>query len=256
MRSVRRFLKKQDDYGHPVTINYKGEDKYQTAWGAFLTILQKIFILVVAVFGLVDLFAFKDPNITQFSIFDKRTDDVEFNFGEMHGGFYFGFFNPTSFSYSAFERYLDVSILQVEIDEGEIFPTDIEISVDQFTQENFPAQFKNQFFTVAFLQYGPIYSSKDLDKLVLKNTKVAVKSKLINIIISQCNEAKVALGCASETERAEFLEQHSLSFFRNQNFIDYEKFDGLPLEQIPYDMFVIKLSETEYVLKELTMIET
>ena len=110
MRSVRAFLKKQDGYGHPVTINYKGENRYQTVWGAFLTLVQKIFILVIAAIGLIDLCTFKDPNITQYSIFDKREDGVEVNFGEKHGGFYFGFLHNTLGGYSAFDGYVDVSI--------------------------------------------------------------------------------------------------------------------------------------------------
>ena len=88
--SLGKFLKKQDAFGQAVTINYKGEDVYTTTWGAFLTLVQKIFILVVAMIGMLDLFAYKDPNITQYSIFDKRSDNQEFNFEENYGGFIIG----------------------------------------------------------------------------------------------------------------------------------------------------------------------
>ena len=57
-----------------MTLNYKGEDMYNTEWGAFLTIAQKIFIFVIAIMGILDMFAYKDPSVTQYSIFDKRED--------------------------------------------------------------------------------------------------------------------------------------------------------------------------------------
>ena len=89
MRSLGEFVKKQDAFGYAVTLNYKGEDMYKTMWGAILTLAQMTFILVVAVIGVMDLVAFKDPNITQYRIFDKRDDNTELSFSELHGGFFF-----------------------------------------------------------------------------------------------------------------------------------------------------------------------
>mgnify|MGYP000987909821 CR=1 FL=1 len=63
MKSVGEFLKRQDAFGQAVTLNYKGEDVYNTKWGAFLTLAQKIFILIVAIIGVLDLLNYKDPNI-------------------------------------------------------------------------------------------------------------------------------------------------------------------------------------------------
>ena len=89
MKRFGKFLKEQDAFGHPVTINFSGEDNFKTAWGALLTLMQKGFILVVTILGVIDLFNYRDPNITQYSIFDKRTDGAEINFGQNYGGFIF-----------------------------------------------------------------------------------------------------------------------------------------------------------------------
>ena len=43
--------------------------------------------------GVVDLFNYKDPSITQYKIYDKRLDGTELNFGENYGGFLFGIQN-------------------------------------------------------------------------------------------------------------------------------------------------------------------
>ena len=95
LTSFSDFLKGQDVFGHPVTINYRGEDAYNTAWGAFLTIVQKVFILVIAVMGVLDLLAYKDPNIVQYTIYDKRNDDSELNLAENKGGFIFAIGNDS-----------------------------------------------------------------------------------------------------------------------------------------------------------------
>ena len=74
-KSIGEFLRKQDAFGHAVTINYRGDENYRTMWGAFLTLLQKVFILVVSIGGLIDLFSFKDPKIIQYAMFDDRKND-------------------------------------------------------------------------------------------------------------------------------------------------------------------------------------
>ena len=48
---------------------------------------------MVAATGVIDLFNYKDPSITQYKIYDKRQDDQEINFGENYGGFLFGLLN-------------------------------------------------------------------------------------------------------------------------------------------------------------------
>ena len=50
---------------------------------------------------------------------------------------------------------------------------DTGISVDAITRENFPAEYENQLSNPAFAELGTIYSSKDLNRLVLKNAKFA-----------------------------------------------------------------------------------
>ena len=37
MKKFVEFLKKQDAFGHAVTINYRGDEKYRTVCGATLT---------------------------------------------------------------------------------------------------------------------------------------------------------------------------------------------------------------------------
>ena len=92
MNKFGAFLKRQDAFGEPVTINYKGDASYNTIFGGTLTLFENFFIIVVAILGLIELMAYKDPNVTQFKIYDARENGKEFNFGEHHGNFLFALY--------------------------------------------------------------------------------------------------------------------------------------------------------------------
>ena len=104
--------------------------------------LPKIFILVVAVVGLIDLINFKDPNIIQYTVFDSRIDPEEINFGQNYGGFIFGIFDGEGEGKADGYSKLDpaygkfVLEMQEEVDEEETTITSL--SIDEFTKENFP----------------------------------------------------------------------------------------------------------------------
>ena len=66
-------------------------------------------LLVVAIEGLLSLTSTKVPSIHQYSVFDKRNDDKEFNFGESYGGFLFGLYDGGIFRQIPIDpRYLRV----------------------------------------------------------------------------------------------------------------------------------------------------
>ena len=147
MKQIGEFLKRQDAFGQPISINYRGEERYNTVWGAVLTLAQKIFILIVAVIGVIDLFAYKDPNITQFKIFDKRNDDTVINLAENHAMFLIGFFematieDPTIPSFVKIDpQYGRIELSQV-IEDLPDNPKYEQVSLDLFTRENFPNEF-------------------------------------------------------------------------------------------------------------------
>ena len=131
MKKFGKFLKKLDAFGHAVTINYRGDEMYKTVWGAMLTLMQKSFILVVTIIGVFDLFNYREPKITQYTIFDKRNDGKEINFGENYGSFVFGLhdlfdkFQPIDARYGYFELVLAEYT-------GEI-KRETKLSIDEYT---------------------------------------------------------------------------------------------------------------------------
>ena len=99
-------------------------------------------------------------------------------------------------------RYLNVAIVQVLQIEGLTSLADTSISVDLFTKENFPQEFEDDIFDRDFTQASVLYSSRDLNKLVLKNGKLSQSCKNIRFTLGPCDQQSLAQGeeCASQEE--------------------------------------------------------
>ena len=67
MSSFLPFLKNQDVFGEPVTVNYNGDATFKTWIGALSSIAIKTFIIIFATTQVIDLFNYQDPQITQVS---------------------------------------------------------------------------------------------------------------------------------------------------------------------------------------------
>ena len=93
MKSVRNYLVSLDSFGEPISVNYKGETSFKTCLGALATIALKTFVLIYASVMLLELAEYKDPDITQYTVYEPRTDGEEINFGEGLGTLGFSFQN-------------------------------------------------------------------------------------------------------------------------------------------------------------------
>ena len=58
-----KFFLARDMLGHPITINYKGEDTYKTNIGAFLSIGVQVMVLIFLAMKVIALIEMSDPNI-------------------------------------------------------------------------------------------------------------------------------------------------------------------------------------------------
>ena len=167
MKRLGGLLRRQDAFGEPITINYRGETTFTTMLGAIVSFAEKVFILVVAVMGLIDLFTYKDPNITQYSIYDSRQDNKEYNFKEANGSLLFGIFHEKD------EKYVDLDPRYGRMRMGQrttkwnddlSYDTDImDVSVDRLTRENFPNEyevFMDDISDEMASLLGPVYLTK------------------------------------------------------------------------------------------------
>ncbi len=74
MKSILSYIVSVDSFGEPISVNYKGDSSYKTLIGALATIVLKTFVLVYASIQLIGLFEYADPDITQYVIYEPRTD--------------------------------------------------------------------------------------------------------------------------------------------------------------------------------------
>ena len=64
-----KFITSFDVFGEPVSLNYNGESSFKTLIGAFFTVLIKLFLIDYVTGELIDLFGYKNPQITIVSLF-------------------------------------------------------------------------------------------------------------------------------------------------------------------------------------------
>ena len=85
-----------DLFGNAIQLNYKGKTSYKTRLGTFITIGMATFILFFGLYSLIEIYEYKNPQITQFAIYEKRYESESFNFGESYGAITFGFQDPST----------------------------------------------------------------------------------------------------------------------------------------------------------------
>ena len=65
--SVGNQLRGFDTFGHPIHVNFKGDESYNTRMGGVLTIVVLGFTLTQIVISLLKIVTMNDPDITEFS---------------------------------------------------------------------------------------------------------------------------------------------------------------------------------------------
>ena len=85
VKSVGSFIKGQDSFGVPVTVNYKGEDTFKSVCGGALTII--VFILIITQFmaGLVRMIKREQPEYASYFLPKVRPPDDPLNIPEVGG---------------------------------------------------------------------------------------------------------------------------------------------------------------------------
>lgn len=67
MGNVSEFIRSLDSFGEPVGLNYKGESSFKTFYGAFLTLIVRVVIVIVTLQSLLELVDHANPQVTQVS---------------------------------------------------------------------------------------------------------------------------------------------------------------------------------------------
>ena len=78
MKFLSSFLMSRDVLGHPLSVNYKGSDTFQTKLGAFISIGVQMAVLAQLVLKSLDMFNMSDPSILAYQrpIYQAELDDL------------------------------------------------------------------------------------------------------------------------------------------------------------------------------------
>ena len=78
MKFLSTFLINRDNLGHPITVNYKGSDTYQTKLGGFFTIGIRAMMLIYLLITVIALVSMSDPTIITYSrrLYKEEVEDM------------------------------------------------------------------------------------------------------------------------------------------------------------------------------------
>ena len=58
LERFKKLVKDQDKFGHTMALNYEDAESYSTWIGALLSIAYLIFIMIITLFGVVDVMSY------------------------------------------------------------------------------------------------------------------------------------------------------------------------------------------------------
>ena len=98
---IYKKVKSYDAFGHPITVNYKGQEAYTTGVGCLLTLA----LTIICIFYFVDLYSKvterKEPIFSQFTLPNSRPADDPYMMSENYGQIYIGLQKSTDFTTGA-----------------------------------------------------------------------------------------------------------------------------------------------------------
>jgi hypothetical protein len=99
-RKISKIFPQLDWFGHPVTVNYRGSQHYQTSFGSIVTIFCGMLILIFTGIKLKDLVERDDAIFTKNTISVQLDDEFDKIYARDHRfDFAFSFVNLRTWEY-------------------------------------------------------------------------------------------------------------------------------------------------------------
>ena len=75
--SILNLLSSLDEFGHPMSLTYKGEFTYQTLIGGVLSIIMQVLVAIMIINAVIEVYNVDEPTITSFERFIPLEDRNE-----------------------------------------------------------------------------------------------------------------------------------------------------------------------------------
>ena len=89
-RYTAQTLKRQDAFGTPITVNYKGEDKYKSILGGIMTVMVFAIIVAQLSLGFDKMINRTEPDYTSYLYHKSHTKENALYIPELGGQMYIG----------------------------------------------------------------------------------------------------------------------------------------------------------------------
>ena len=87
--SLRKFIRPLDDFGHPLSLTYKGQETHQSCAGGLLTLLVMVLTVMMALIKVQKVFTMSDPTIVSFArpLTEKMRSEINMLEYKFNAGF-------------------------------------------------------------------------------------------------------------------------------------------------------------------------
>ena len=75
--SILSLLRSLDEFGHPMSLTYKGDFTYQTLIGGVLSIIMQVLVAIMIINAVIEVYNVDEPTITSFERFISLEDRIE-----------------------------------------------------------------------------------------------------------------------------------------------------------------------------------
>ena len=182
------FFRSFDGYGEPVQVTYKGDSTYKTYIGALVTLGMQGFMLMFTLTGVLSLLNYENPQITQYIIYDGRSDNKTVSMDESHGEIIFGFLSvPTNRFIPIDPTIATLQVQSVTMDWAN--PTKLEVHKDltlaSVNKEDNPDLFSNGSALNAYDTKG-LYTIADQTEVSYRNSVTTFNNRFLRIAVHLC----------------------------------------------------------------------
>ena len=149
------------------------------------------FILIFGLFSFIEIYEHRNPQITQFTIYEKRYKAQEFNFGELYGAIAFGFQNPKNLNFVEVDpKYGSLSLHSISQDWIELKITvEKEFEMVTLNPRDHPDYFPKDMspeLRAAFPELTGCYTPKNPSEITIRDNSDSENGILLAIYFSKC----------------------------------------------------------------------
>ena len=225
--ALTNYLISWDALGDKISLNYKGDGSYKTGFGAFSTIGIKAFVMTYAIVQILSISNYESPAITQYEVYEPRTDGASLNLEE----------NLASMAFVLNERKTgkpvrpDPRFIKVGLQLSRTADTESIEAIDliETTYANPDANpeyfLKGSYTALEYETFGSNFMQiiADRSKVNLVNNQyVSIDSQYLTYRIAPCDSANSEeVKCASKREIESYIDELTITLYTLRNFVDY-----------------------------------